>query len=286
MGGRTIGPVLLFCVYFLGIKMGKRWSLPQRSEEHRRKLSEAAKLRFKDPEYRRRHAEIRKGCVVPEERREKIRQTFARKWADPEQREIIRSHKIKAAQSIKRPTYPERRVALTLDSFAIPYRFQQRIGRFLVDFLIEPNIVIEVDGRYWHENRKESDAIRDRELKEQGYIVVRIPASQFCRGPAKDGLTKTMENCRHCGRPYYPLRKGLCAACSQYKRINGISRPLDGKFKTPRKSTGGNAGKIECMHGHKFDEKNTYIQSNGRRKCRACDAARQRTKREKNRRVD
>lgn len=33
--------------------------------------------------------------------------------------------------------------------------------------------------------------------------------------------------CHHCGRIYKPLRRGLCAACSQYQRTHGQMRPLD-----------------------------------------------------------
>jgi len=34
-----------------------------------------------------------------------------------------------------------------------------------------------------------------------------------------------------------------------------------------------NARKTACDHGHAFDEANTHIRANGRRRCRACDRA-------------
>jgi hypothetical protein len=33
--------------------------------------------------------------------------------------------------------------------------------------------------------------------------------------------------CSNCARPYKPLRRGRCAACAQYLRINGIERPRE-----------------------------------------------------------
>ena len=33
-----------------------------------------------------------------------------------------------------------------------------------------------------------------------------------------------------------------------------------------------NARKTHCIHGHPFDEANTYIYPNGHRRCRRCDA--------------
>jgi hypothetical protein len=85
--------------------------------------------------------------------------------------------------------------------------------------------------------------------------------------------------CEHCGRDYKPLRKGLCAACSQYQRVHGGPRPLDGSFAPRRKTEAGNAGKTHCDHGHPFDGANTYVDKRGRRHCRACGAARKKAAR-------
>lgn len=32
--------------------------------------------------------------------------------------------------------------------------------------------------------------------------------------------------CRNCGALKFPLRKGLCHACNEYARRNGVSRPV------------------------------------------------------------
>lgn len=42
-----------------------------------------------------------------------------------------------------------------------------------------------------------------------------------------------------------------------------------------------NAKKTECVHGHSFDEANTYVDSNGGRKCRTCRAAMERQRRKR-----
>lgn len=42
-----------------------------------------------------------------------------------------------------------------------------------------------------------------------------------------------------------------------------------------------NINKTNCVNGHEFTEKNTYITSNGVRQCRACKAIRERERRER-----
>lgn len=37
-----------------------------------------------------------------------------------------------------------------------------------------------------------------------------------------------------------------------------------------------NAAKTHCIHGHPFDEENTHIERDGKRRCRTCDRERQR----------
>ncbi len=50
------------------------------------------------------------------------------------------------------------------------------INKYRVDLFVKPDLVIECDGDYWH-NRpgsKEKDKIRDKNLKECGYKVLRF----------------------------------------------------------------------------------------------------------------
>lgn len=46
-----------------------------------------------------------------------------------------------------------------------------------------------------------------------------------------------------------------------------------------------NAAKTHCKHGHPFDEENTRIEKDGRRKCRACDRRRWHERKKRGERV-
>lgn len=53
--------------------------------------------------------------------------------------------------------------------------------KYQCDIFIEPNLVIEADGDYWHNLPKaiEKDKIRNKELKEAGYKVLRFWESEI-----------------------------------------------------------------------------------------------------------
>ena len=48
--------------------------------------------------------------------------------------------------------------------------------KYQVDLFIEPNIIIECDGDYWHNrpDMKERDRIKDIALKNAGYTILRF----------------------------------------------------------------------------------------------------------------
>src|SRR5207244_6795657 len=50
------------------------------------------------------------------------------------------------------------------------------IGRYCVDFLLAPALVIECSGKYWHRSPKQKphDENRDAYLASRGYRVVRL----------------------------------------------------------------------------------------------------------------
>lgn len=58
---------------------------------------------------------------------------------------------------------------------------KQLLGRFNVDIFIEPNMVIECDGEYWHGSKeaKAKDRRRDRALRKAGYVVHRFWESEI-----------------------------------------------------------------------------------------------------------
>jgi very-short-patch-repair endonuclease len=56
---------------------------------------------------------------------------------------------------------------------------QKRILKHRVDFVVNKKLIVEVDGREWHQNRFYEDRYRDQELIEKGYTVIRFPAKQI-----------------------------------------------------------------------------------------------------------
>lgn len=87
-------------------------------------------------------------------------------------------------------TFPERKMAEILDNANISYSYQvPLVNGFILDFVIDnTNICIEVDGEFWHRNRKKYDKMRDRinnksYYNRNGYKTLRFPASIVCDWP-------------------------------------------------------------------------------------------------------
>jgi len=61
-----------------------------------------------------------------------------------------------------------------LDFLKVKYEQQKRIGKYFADFYLpDENLVIEIDGSYWHQNRIE-DKIKDIFLLSNGFKVIRL----------------------------------------------------------------------------------------------------------------
>jgi len=73
------------------------------------------------------------------------------------------------------PTMYEKMFIDKLDLLGVEYQFQVVISRYIVDFLIGSTIY-EIDGSS-HDGKEIYDAIRDKELTNLGYKVVRIKNS-------------------------------------------------------------------------------------------------------------
>jgi very-short-patch-repair endonuclease len=85
----------------------------------------------------------------------------------------------RAAEMRRRPTGIEVFVHNLLDREGVKFEFQKPlIGRFIVDFFISPNIVIEVDGPH-HEKQRDRDGERDARLRSAGFAVLRITYKQL-----------------------------------------------------------------------------------------------------------
>ena len=124
-----------------------------------------------------------KGIIKSKEMREKIRNGVLKHYKEhPETIE-----KIKKARKNQKVVYESKHEKLMQDEL-IKNGFKIKKHKYITithgyqcDIFIEPNIIIEVDGEYWH-NRIDKirlDNFRNKELKEAGYKVFRIKALSF-----------------------------------------------------------------------------------------------------------
>ena len=91
-------------------------------------------------------------------------------------------------------------------------------------------------------------------------------AWELANGPIPDGLFV----CHHCDNP----------PCCQTEPTEGypeghlfLGTDGDNSRDSAAKGRNVNQKKTHCIHGHLFDEANTYVGSKGRRQCRICNKA-------------
>ena len=56
------------------------------------------------------------------------------------------------------------------------HHVSSKMNRFVDFFIPSKNLFIEIDGEYWHKDRKELDAKKDEDAIECGFQTIRIPA--------------------------------------------------------------------------------------------------------------
>jgi very-short-patch-repair endonuclease len=182
------------------------------SEEHKKKIGEAQKG-DKNHNYGKHHSESHKiklskilkgrisgfkGKKHSKEEREKISDAVSGKnnpmfgkHHSETIRQKIREHTIKQFQNYSGPfkdTKPELKMKEILASLTIPYEHQFRLGNHLYDFyILNTNILIEVDGDFWHGNPKKFSTLYERQIrqkdkdlknnqlaKDRGFILLRF----------------------------------------------------------------------------------------------------------------
>ena len=80
----------------------------------------------------------------------------------------------------------EKKMFYLLKDADIDFHFQYKIDRYRMDFFIEPDLIIELDGPYHQIPKQEQyDKIRDDRLVELGYQVIRIPLIWLILEPDK-----------------------------------------------------------------------------------------------------
>lgn len=117
------------------------------SEEHKRKMSEAAQRRF---------AEGRGPGPASAETKEKLSAIMRERWENGTYDGVFQS-----------PTSIELAVAEALDTLGLEYEFQFRPDGYsrVFDFLVYPDTLIEVQGDYWHGSERPEQQQRDEEKK-------------------------------------------------------------------------------------------------------------------------
>lgn len=121
------------------------------------------------------------GRIISKETRLKISKKVKQNYIDrPELRKII-----KEKRKLQKPTYEskhEKLVQSELRKHKIPFkkhRYMKEIYHaYQCDIFIEPDLVIEIDGSYWHDRpeTKKMDEIRNIELGVVGFKVLRFDA--------------------------------------------------------------------------------------------------------------
>jgi len=128
---------------------------------------------------------------------EVVRQRLSNNSAAPRNGFYKRKHSkeslIKIAESrarqFKTVTNPEMAIWGMLTALEIEFKYQVPVDKYVVDFLIASDVVIEVFGDYWHNKnmkssgRKTSDESKINELNNLGYNVIVIWESEIFNSP-------------------------------------------------------------------------------------------------------
>lgn len=120
---------------------------------------------------------------------------------DPKKKEYCRRGALEAAKKMSTLGYYDTKPELLMQSilnklnikFSHPFEIKNIEHFYLCDFYIpEYNLVIEVDGKYWHKypNLREIDLIRNDELKNKGYNLIRVWENEFDLNTIKNLLAK------------------------------------------------------------------------------------------------
>lgn len=141
-----------------------------RTDTHRKNISKARKEWFT------RNIHPLKGKRRKESVKEKIRQTVKNTMKDPEIRKKCRLGRLNQILP-KEGTFIENLMQSELTKRKTPFKRQvSLLEKYQVDFLIREKLVVECDGRYWHNYPYglEKDRRRDKELRNSGFVVLRF----------------------------------------------------------------------------------------------------------------
>ena len=99
----------------------------------------------------------------------------------------------KLAGNRSKMSYPEQVAYDWLTENNVDFEHHKKVGKFFPDFVVNGNVIIEIDGEHWHDAEK--DRVKDIFFEDSGYTVFRIKAkemiqqrlSQIVRGVRQSG---------------------------------------------------------------------------------------------------
>jgi len=178
------------------------WYNKHRSEETKRKVSVGNKGKKRSEEHKRKYSESHKGELKSEKTKQKMSEKAIKRWESLEERKRNSERQIKYLQNHPgsyKDTEPELKMKEILNELNIPFEHQFRLGNRLFDFhILNTNILIEVDGDYWHgnpkiysklskrqEENKQRDIIKEQLVEENKYILLRFWQSDILKNKEK-----------------------------------------------------------------------------------------------------
>lgn len=131
------------------------------------------------------------GIEKSDEHKENISKSSKKRWSDPKEREKQRNRKVKwiKENGLNKKSKLEKYFTGLLDDLGIKYEPQYPVKGYLYDFfIINKNVLIEVDGDWFHFNEKihkqitspiqentiKNDKIKNQIAKDEGYILIRF----------------------------------------------------------------------------------------------------------------
>lgn len=156
------------CIKHFGVCWSSIQKAKKRGDFVSRSKEDAEKLKVK---LGRNGAATTKEYWTKEKRKEhsERKKEFYKKYPEKHPNRKLANNKIKMS-------YPEKLAYCFLEDNKIVFNHQERILDYYCDFFIkDKNLIIEIDGKYWHD--KEKDKIRDEKIREEGFSIIHIPAS-------------------------------------------------------------------------------------------------------------
>jgi len=161
---------------------------------------------------------IQIGCTFSKERNLKISATLKKRILSEESKQNIKRGQLNRVYTKPNRcfnTKPELKMKEVLKNLNRVYKPQQHVAGLRIDFLLEDlNLVIEVDGSYWHGNPakyapdfinkalnmtaaelQEKDRQRDQALKAAGYRIIRFWDKDFNEEQVREAIEQ------HCWQP-------------------------------------------------------------------------------------